>query len=228
MAPTIKGVVFGLVIFLVAAFGLVFETVLLAVVYPFSRRLARHVIGTLTRLWFELAGMLLIHMLGLRLVVHGNEFSKKPGSALLGSRSCWHNFRHLAKSNMLHCSTSLLQLLKPGSGLYISNHPTRVDWMLLWPYFAHLGVLPDLKIVLKAPLRKIPAIGWHIQLANFIFLERDLVKDKQYIQRACDLLGAEMAELQREPTVLIFPEVSGGAGGVDAESSQCSSVIAVT
>ncbi len=51
--------------------------------------------------------------------------------------------------------------------------------MLLWPFFGHLGALSDLRVVLKSPLRTVPAIGWHIQLASFVFLERNLEKDTE-------------------------------------------------
>lgn len=98
-----------------------------------------------------------------------------------------------------------VQLQNKESALIISNHPTRIDWMLLWPLFGNYGVLPELKIVLKSPLRKIPAIGWHIQLAKFIFLERNLEKDKPYIQKSCRLLAHDIKNSYK-PIVLMFPE----------------------
>ena len=167
------GAVFGLSIFFAAAFGILFETALLVLLFPFPRKWSRSLLGLLTSLWFELANLLLTHLLGLHIFVYGDPLPR-------------HDDRE--------------------SALIISNHPTRVDWMLLWPFFGECGVLRDLRIVLKAPLRKIPAIGWHIQLANFIFLERDLSKDREYIKRACNLLANEISHMERHPAVLIFPE----------------------
>lgn len=146
MAPTLRGVVFGLSVFFACFTGVFWETALFIVLYPFPRSWSRNVMGFLTTMWFEFANFLLIHLLGLRISTHGDPLP-------LPSRR--------------------------ESALILSNHPTRVDWMLLWPWFSECGKLGDLRIVLKAPLRKIPAIGWHIQLANFIFLERDLSKDRE-------------------------------------------------
>ncbi len=144
--PTARGIFYGLAIFYAASVGVVLEVALLVVLLPFPRAWSRSLIGVLTTIWFEFASFLLIHLLGLRIMVHGDALPP-------------HDARE--------------------SALVMSNHPSRVDWMLLWPLFSECGNLADLKIVLKAPLRKIPAIGWHIQLANFIFLERDLSKDRE-------------------------------------------------
>lgn len=116
MAPTLRGVAYGLSIFVAAMTGLALETALLIVLFPFPRWISRNLVGWLTTMWFELASFLLVSLLGLRLYVHGDPLPP-------------HHARE--------------------SALVISNHPTRIDWMLLWPFFSECGVLSDLKIVLK-------------------------------------------------------------------------------
>lgn len=56
--------------------------------------------------------------------------------------------------------------------LWLSNHRTRIDWMLLWSVALRTSALASLRIVLKAPLRKLPIFGWAMQHFVFIFLVR--------------------------------------------------------
>ncbi|TMW62397.1 hypothetical protein Poli38472_009890 [Pythium oligandrum] len=86
--------------------------------------------------------------------------------------------------------------------LWISNHRTRIDWMLAWSMAVRLQVLDRLKIILKAPLRKIPIFGWAMQHFLFIFLNRrwadDQVMLKEYLPFLC--------EKEKGASFLIFPE----------------------
>ena len=59
----------------------------------------------------------------------------------------------------------------------ISNHPTRLDWMLLWPYLAAGGGLGHLRIVAKA-MQWTPYLGWAMQLAGYLFLARVWADDE--------------------------------------------------
>lgn len=56
--------------------------------------------------------------------------------------------------------------------LWLSNHRTRIDWMLLWSLALRTKTLAALRIVLKAELRKLPIFGWAMQHFVFIFLVR--------------------------------------------------------
>lgn len=58
--------------------------------------------------------------------------------------------------------------------LWIANHRTRIDWMLMWSVALRTGTLASLRIILKAPLRKIPIFGWAMQHFIFVFLVRPL------------------------------------------------------
>ena len=77
----------------------------------------------------------------------------------------------------------------PPSGkatIYIMNHPTRIDWMMMWSFWAtySIGALYHLKIVLKAELAMLPIFGWSIQFARFLLLTRHWAQDKQRIESA--------------------------------------------
>jgi len=91
----------------------------------------------------------------------------------------------------------------PEAALMMSNHRTRLDWMLLWSLFVRAGTLHMLRIVLKAGLKKAPAFGFVMQTLGFMFLERNWDKDKVHMEGMCDTYAAG------DPfQLLIFPEGS--------------------
>jgi len=90
--------------------------------------------------------------------------------------------------------------LQKESAILISNHRTRLDWMLLWAVGARAGTLSMLKIVLKAGLKKAPCFGFVMQTLGFLFLERDWTKDELHMQNMCE------AHSERETQLLLFPE----------------------
>eukprot|EP00760_Papus_ankaliazontas_P002587 PhM_4_TR11165/c0_g1_i1/m.3024/K13513/LCLAT1, AGPAT8; lysocardiolipin and lysophospholipid acyltransferase len=65
--------------------------------------------------------------------------------------------------------------------LVLSNHRTRIDWMLLWCLFARhpQPLLSNLKIILKASLERAPFFGWAMRHFRFLFLRRDLSADEK-------------------------------------------------
>jgi 1-acyl-sn-glycerol-3-phosphate acyltransferase len=64
------------------------------------------------------------------------------------------------------------ELLRGERAMWLSNHRTRIDWMLLWTLALRTQTLGQMKIVLKAPLRMAPIFGWAMQHFLFIFLVR--------------------------------------------------------
>ncbi|CAF1416802.1 unnamed protein product, partial [Adineta steineri] len=66
--------------------------------------------------------------------------------------------------------------------LIILNHRTRLDWMFIWMLHSRFEILEQLKIVLKAELKRIPGPGWAMQHAAYLFLERVWEKDQTTIQ----------------------------------------------
>jgi len=88
--------------------------------------------------------------------------------------------------------------------LVMSNHRTRLDWMLLWSLFARVGSLDRLRIVLKAGLKTAPFFGFVMQTLGFLFLERDWEKDREHMK---DMLSC-YSNLPSGVQLLIFPEGS--------------------
>eukprot|EP00462_Mataza_sp_D1_P010075 CAMPEP_0175163770 /NCGR_PEP_ID=MMETSP0087-20121206/25971_1 /TAXON_ID=136419 /ORGANISM="Unknown Unknown, Strain D1" /LENGTH=347 /DNA_ID=CAMNT_0016452585 /DNA_START=226 /DNA_END=1269 /DNA_ORIENTATION=- len=84
----------------------------------------------------------------------------------------------------------------------ISNHRTRLDWMYLWSVGFRFGLLSSMKIVTKAELRKVPFIGWAMQMFGYLFLERKWEVDKQFISDTVTYF----AESESTMSPLIFPE----------------------
>ncbi len=83
--------------------------------------------------------------------------------------------------------------------LIILNHRTRMDWMYIWMVHSRFQILGQLKIVLKAQLKHLPGlgkvllvlkiniyilfiIGWAMQHAAYLFLERVWEKDQEKIK----------------------------------------------
>ena len=90
-----------------------------------------------------------------------------------------------------------------GASLVIMNHRTRTDWMMVWPMFAHLGLLQDLHFMAKMQLRGIPFVGWCMQAARHIFLARRWDADEKAMTEAL----MRMAGSPDEPfALLMFPE----------------------
>lgn len=82
--------------------------------------------------------------------------------------------------------------------LILLNHRTRLDWMFIWMLHSRFQILNQLKIVLKSQLKRVPGpgslhpiwgperqqpscLGWAMQHAAYLFLDRDWEKDKQTI-----------------------------------------------
>ncbi|KAG6602871.1 Lysocardiolipin acyltransferase [Phytophthora cinnamomi] len=86
--------------------------------------------------------------------------------------------------------------------LWLSNHRTRIDWMLLWSVAWRTRTLHQLRIVLKAPLRKIPIFGWAMQHFIFIFLQRRWADDQVNLRRLLPFLTSA----EPEASYLLFPE----------------------
>jgi len=84
----------------------------------------------------------------------------------------------------------------------ILNHRTYFDWMFMWSWILRFGSLPHEKIVLKAPLKKIPGVGWALQFFLFLFVNRRWELDKPHMTK---LLNS-FVQLEYPVQFLIFPE----------------------
>ncbi|XP_063701440.1 1-acyl-sn-glycerol-3-phosphate acyltransferase gamma-like [Culicoides brevitarsis] len=66
-------------------------------------------------------------------------------------------------------------------GLLLMNHFYEVDWLLGWVFCDKIGVLGNCKAYAKKAIQYIPTIGWAWKFAEFVFLERNLQKDREII-----------------------------------------------
>lgn len=86
--------------------------------------------------------------------------------------------------------------------LILLNHRTRLDWMFIWMLHSRFQILHQLKIVLKAQLKRVPGPGWAMQHAAYLFLDRDWEKD----QKKINSLTSYYRSAQSPLSLLIFPE----------------------
>ncbi|CAK8686602.1 lysocardiolipin acyltransferase 1-like [Clavelina lepadiformis] len=84
----------------------------------------------------------------------------------------------------------------------LMNHRTRIDWMFFFPVVFHLKILNRQKIALKSALKRVPGIGWAMQVAAYIFLDRNWETDQDHIDR----ILSYFVELDSKPNILFFPE----------------------
>lgn len=91
--------------------------------------------------------------------------------------------------------------------LLIMNHRTRTDWNFFWPaiYHASSGNARwhrPTKFVLKDQIRKIPGIGWVMELTSFFFLKRQWSSDQKHLKSTLDYF----CNLKYKFSLLLFPE----------------------
>ncbi|KDO33603.1 hypothetical protein SPRG_19232 [Saprolegnia parasitica CBS 223.65] len=93
-------------------------------------------------------------------------------------------------------------MLSGERAIWLSNHRTRLDWMLLWSFGLRIHALHQLKIILKASLKDIPVFGWAMQMFQFIFLTRHWQNDQAYLNDVLEHLTTTAPNA----SYLLFPE----------------------
>ena len=84
----------------------------------------------------------------------------------------------------------------------IANHQIYTDWLYLWWMAYCNGMHGRLFIILKESLKKIPVIGWGMQLSQFIFLKRNWEQDRPHMAEALQKLNNTKDAMW----LLLFPE----------------------
>ncbi|XP_050419796.1 1-acyl-sn-glycerol-3-phosphate acyltransferase delta-like [Adelges cooleyi] len=67
-------------------------------------------------------------------------------------------------------------------GLLIVNHTFEIDWLSAWCYHDRSNILGGCKAFAKNSLKYMPVIGWSWWFSEYLFIQRDLVKDKRTIE----------------------------------------------
>lgn len=106
------------------------------------------------------------------------------------------------RGQLLKSTEGNLILDFPSRLILIANHQIYTDWLYLWWIAYCNGMHGRLYIVLKESLKKIPVLGWGMQLSQFIFLKRNWEKDKPHMASALQKLNT-MADPM---WLLLFPE----------------------
>lgn len=103
----------------------------------------------------------------------------------------------------VHIHSNFPAILEDKGVLIISNHRTRVDWMYSGWYYANaLGLVSELRLILKESLRSVPVYGWAMQLLQYIFLTRNREHDIPHISKGLLYL----LHTGPKPNILLFPE----------------------
>uniref|UniRef100_A0A2S2Q061 1-acyl-sn-glycerol-3-phosphate acyltransferase delta n=1 Tax=Sipha flava TaxID=143950 RepID=A0A2S2Q061_9HEMI len=72
--------------------------------------------------------------------------------------------------------------------ILIINHKYEIDWLTAWAITDRIGTLGNCKAFSKESLKYMPVMGWCWWFSEFLFLQRDLAKDKYTIENKLKLL----------------------------------------
>ena len=84
----------------------------------------------------------------------------------------------------------------------IANHQIYTDWLYLWWIAYSNGMHGRIYIILKESLKRIPVIGWGMQLCQFIFLKRNWEADKPNMASHLKRLN----KIEDPMWLVLFPE----------------------
>lgn len=103
----------------------------------------------------------------------------------------------------------------PERMVLIANHQIYTDWLYLWWIAYCNGMHGRLYIILKESLKKIPVLGWGMQLNQFIFLKRNWEQDRPNMASALQKLN----KVTDPMWLLLFPEGTNLAPSTRAKSA---------
>jgi 1-acyl-sn-glycerol-3-phosphate acyltransferase len=106
------------------------------------------------------------------------------------------------RGQLLKSTDGNLILDFPERLVLMANHQIYTDWLYLWWIAYCNGMHGRLYIILKESLRKIPILGWGMQLNQFIFLKRNWEEDKPNMARSLQRLNKPTDPMW----LLLFPE----------------------
>lgn len=138
-----------------------------------AKRFYRSVTRLVQWAWMGQVVLLLEKLFGLNVKIYGDAATKQHEGGMQRDRALW-----------------------------LSNHRTRIDWMLLWSVAWRTRTLHQLRIILKAPLRKVPIFGWAMQHFIFIFLQRRWADDQVNLRKLLPFLTTA----EPDASYLLFPE----------------------
>lgn len=90
----------------------------------------------------------------------------------------------------LHCKKETINDVEGRKAIFLFNHHCEIDWVFSWMCCEEFGVLGNGRAVVKNMIRYIPTIGWAWAYSDFLFLQRNLEKDKHIIDRGMKTLAS--------------------------------------
>src|SRR3989304_370665 len=82
--------------------------------------------------------------------------------------------------------------------LFFSNHPSFADWLYFWIIAYKYNRVKDVIIAMKDPIRRVPGIGWAVELLEYAFISRN--------NKLMDINELKNTVKQDNIFFLIFPE----------------------
>ncbi|CAJ0581888.1 unnamed protein product, partial [Mesorhabditis spiculigera] len=108
-----------------------------------------------------------------------------------------------------------IELDKPA--MIVMNHRTRLDWMYIWSalYQMNPWLITSNKISMKKELKYLPGAGFGMAANQFVFLERNIEKDRQSVENAIEYYADSGNSYQ----ILLFPEGTDKTDWTTAKSN---------
>uniref|UniRef100_A0A0C9RVC8 1-acylglycerol-3-phosphate O-acyltransferase n=1 Tax=Wollemia nobilis TaxID=56998 RepID=A0A0C9RVC8_9CONI len=82
----------------------------------------------------------------------------------------------------IYADPETLQFMGKEHALVISNHRSDVDWLVGWVLAQRSGCLGSALAVMKNSSKYLPVMGWSMWFSEYVFLERNWVKDEARIK----------------------------------------------
>ncbi|CAJ0929417.1 unnamed protein product, partial [Mesorhabditis belari] len=101
--------------------------------------------------------------------------------------------------------------------MILMNHRTRLDWMYIWSALFQINpwLITSNKISMKKELKFLPGAGFGMSANQFIFLERNIEKDKESFENTIEYY----ASMKNNYQVLLFPEGTDKTDWTTAKSN---------
>ena len=128
------------------------------------------------------------------------------------------------RGQLLKSTDGNLILDFPSRLILIANHQIYTDWLYLWWMAYCNGMHGRLYIILKESLKKIPVLGWGMQMSQFIFLKRNWEKDRPHMASALQKLNKATEPMW----LLLFPEGTNLAPSTREKSKAWASKTGIT
>ncbi|KAM7497188.1 hypothetical protein LguiA_021602 [Lonicera macranthoides] len=89
----------------------------------------------------------------------------------------------------LYTDSETFHLMGKEHALVISNHRSDIDWLVGWILAQRSGCLGSALALMKKSAKFLPVIGWSMWFSEYIFLDRNWVKDENKLKSGFEQLS---------------------------------------